>query len=272
MLVVQSQAFDIRGSEIAFQEQRKTLIADQLKLEEDKAKVMTELATRGNVGAGVRQGLDGYVESVGNLRDAVGQLTTSSIGGLEESLVSLATTGKANFKEFAASVLQDVSRMIIRQLILRSIMQIIGAIGGSATANTFEMPNAAFIPKGGYAFGNANGNAFAQNGIQPFASGGIVNSPTLFKFASGSTMRTGVMGEAGPEAIIPLKRGRDGKLGVAGGGGSGGTSVTVNVDASGNSQVSGDPGQAAALGRVVSQAVQSELIRQKRPGGILATA
>ena len=66
---------------------------------------------------------------------------------------------------------------------------------------------------------------------------------------------------------MPLKRGADGKLGVAGGGGS--TNVTVNVDASGNSQVSGDAGQGAALGRVISAAVQQELIKQKRPGGLL---
>jgi hypothetical protein len=72
----------------------------------------------------------------------------------------------------------------------------------------------ALVP-GGSAFGQflgfANGAAFAQNGIQPFARGGIVSQPTLFPFAKG----TGLMGEAGPEAIMPLKRGADGKLGVA---------------------------------------------------------
>jgi TP901 family phage tail tape measure protein/lambda family phage tail tape measure protein len=262
MLIVQSQTVDIRGSEIAFQEQRKTLIAEQLKLEEEKAKVVTELATRNSIGAGVRQGLDGYVESVGNLRDAVGQLTTNSIGGLEESLVSLATTGSANFKEFATSVLKDVTRMIIRQLILRTIMQAIGFISGGGN------PEVNAIQQGSSIEVAANGATFA-NGIAKFASGGIVNRPTLFKFASGGAMRTGLMGEAGPEAIMPLRRGADGKLGVAGGGGSGTTNVTVNVDASGSSQISGNPGQAAALGRAVSQAVQQELIKQKRPGGLL---
>jgi phage-related minor tail protein len=110
----------------------------------------------------------------------------------------------------------------------------------------------------------ANGRVFAQNGIQPFARGGIVDRPTLFPFAKG----TGLMGEAGPEAIMPLRRGRDGKLGVAGGGG-GTTNVVVNVDASG-SKVEGDQSQAKALGNVISAAVQSELVRQKRPGGLLA--
>ena len=48
-------------------------------------------------------------------------------------------------------------------------------------------------------------------------------------------------------------------------------SVTVNVDASGNSQVSGDQNQGAQLGRVIAGAVQQELVRQKRPGGLLAS-
>jgi lambda family phage tail tape measure protein len=91
----------------------------------------------------------------------------------------------------------------------------------------------------------------------------------MFKFARGGAMATGVMGEAGPEAIMPLKRGADGRLGVSGGGG-GPVNVTVNVDASGNSQVAGDQNQGAQLGRVIAGAVQQELIRQKRPGGLLA--
>jgi len=91
----------------------------------------------------------------------------------------------------------------------------------------------------------------------------------LFPFARGGAMATGLMGEAGPEAIMPLKRGADGKLGVAAAGGRGGTAVTVNVDAKGTS-VQGDSGQSAALGRAIAASVQQELIKQKRPGGLLA--
>lgn len=57
---------------------------------------------------------------------------------------------------------------------------------------------------------NALGNVFDRAGLVPFARGGIVNKPTVFPFADG----TGLMGEAGPEAIIPLARGADGKLGI----------------------------------------------------------
>ncbi len=58
----------------------------------------------------------------------------------------------------------------------------------------------------------------------PFAAGGIVNSPALFAMRKG----TGIMAEAGPEAIMPLARGSDGKLGVRAGGG-GAVNVTVNI-------------------------------------------
>jgi phage-related minor tail protein len=117
---------------------------------------------------------------------------------------------------------------------------------------------------GEYAARQAKGGVYAQNGIQPFARGGIVNGPTLFPFAKG----IGLMGEAGPEAIMPLRRGRDGNLGVMSSGG-GTTNVVVNVDASGSS-VEGDQAQAKALGNAISAAVQSELVKQKRPGGLLA--
>ena len=253
--------------------QRKKDASEQLDLERERAALladsmarMTELTTRNSLGAGAQQGIQAYVDSIGNLRDAMGQLTTTAIGGLEESLTSLATTGTANFREFAASILKDTTRMIIRQLILKSIMQLIGGIGGSATAKSFEMPSAAFIPSGGYSFApSAMGNVFASNGIQPFANGGIVSRPTLFPFAKG----IGLMGEAGPEAIMPLRRGADGKLGVASGGG-GSTTINISVDAKGSS-VQGDNGQSGALARAIAGAVQNELIKQKRPGGILTS-
>ncbi|MEL6422926.1 MAG: phage tail tape measure protein [Pseudomonadota bacterium] len=86
------------------------------------------------------------------------------------------------------------------------------------------------------AFGNGIGQAlsgltgFASGGVPgrqmpvPFASGGVVTAPTAFSFGSG---QLGVMGEAGAEAILPLARGADGRLGVRGGGRS--VAVTFNV-------------------------------------------
>jgi phage-related minor tail protein len=73
------------------------------------------------------------------------------------------------------------------------------------------------------------------------------------------------MGEAGPEAILPLRR-RNGKLGVEGGGG---TSIVVNVDASGGTQVSGNEEQARMLGKAVAAAVKTQIANELLPGGLL---
>jgi lambda family phage tail tape measure protein len=64
----------------------------------------------------------------------------------------------------------------------------------------------------------------ASGAVKPFASGGVIGTPTYFPLIGGGT---GLAGEAGPEAIMPLKRGPDGKLGVSGG--SGGNSITVQI-------------------------------------------
>ena len=77
----------------------------------------------------------------------------------------------------------------------------------------------------------------------------------------------GLMGEAGAEAIMPLKRGKDGKLGVQASGGIG--NIVVNVDASGSS-VETNETQSAELGKILGAVVQAELIKQKRPGGLLS--
>ncbi|MEM8653612.1 MAG: phage tail tape measure protein [Pseudomonadota bacterium] len=71
----------------------------------------------------------------------------------------------------------------------------------------------------------ADGAPFSQGRVMPFASGGVVSGATPFGMRGGM----GVMGEAGPEAIMPLARGPDGKLGVRGGGGQGGPTVVMNI-------------------------------------------
>ena len=69
-----------------------------------------------------------------------------------------------------------------------------------------------------------NGAPFSQGRVMPFAKGGVLDGPTTFPMRGG----TGLMGEAGPEAIMPLARGPDGRLGVRGGGG-GNVNVTMNI-------------------------------------------
>jgi len=196
-------------------------------------------------------GLTGYIESIGTLGTNISTLTQSAFKGLEDAIVSLTTTGTFNFRQFALSIIEETTRMVTRLLIIAPLLQSIKSL----------------LPGGGGGDLLKTASRLSST-VGFFANGGIVNSPTMFAYANGGTGRFGVMGEAGPEAIMPLKRGRDGRLGVAS---AGGDPVTVNVqvDATGSS-VQGNQPDANALGRVVGAAVQAELIKQKRPGGLLA--
>jgi lambda family phage tail tape measure protein len=233
---------------------------------------------------GFREGAQRYVESIGTLREATAGLAQQGFKGIEDSIVSLATTGTANFAQFATSLLNDMARIIIQQLVVKqltqAIMGLFGGGGGGGLGNygvnlgmgfnqipSFPMGSA--LPSFAGFAGMAKGGVLGANGIVPYAKGGVVTRPMLFPFANGGAIGTGLMGEAGPEAIMPLSRGANGKLGVLAAGG-GTTNVVVNVDASGNSSVQGRDDRAGQLGRVISQAVQAELIKQRRPGGILA--
>jgi lambda family phage tail tape measure protein len=234
------------------------------------------------IGLGLREGAEAYVQSIGTMREATTQLAQTGIKGVEDAIFSLVTTGTANFQEFAASILRDTARMIIQQMVLRSIMQIIGAVapGGGGFGKGYFDPMTG-LGTAGPNFGFAKGGVFGANSIQPFAMGGtfprnvtayamggIVDKPTLFPFANGGAGRLGLMGEAGPEAIMPLRRLPSGRLGVEAGGAGTGVVVNVNVDAKGTAAES-DQSNSKALGEVLGVAVRAELIQQQRPGGLL---
>jgi phage-related minor tail protein len=193
-----------------------------------------------SIGEGIKGKLQEYYNSVKDLGGAIGDAVVSGLQGLEDQLTAFVTTGKANFKELAASILKDLARIAIRAAIIAPIVKALGGL----------------FP--GFKF--ANGGIMTGDGPVPlkkYASGGIANSPQLALYGEGSK----------PEAYVPLPDGRRIPVAMQGGGG-GNTSVVVNVDASG-SQVQGDSGRGEQLGRVISQAVQAELIKQKRPGGLL---
>lgn len=220
-------------------------------------------ALANNAAFGFSKGIRGYLEGIGSLADSIAGVTKNVLQGLEDKLFEFVTTGKISFREFANDIIKQLIRIAIQQAILKPLLSGVGNLFGFAGGG-----GGAGIA-GGQSIQYAANGMIAANGIKPFAMGGIVNSPTLFKFANGGTMQNGIMGEAGPEGILPLRRGADGKLGViASGGGS--TTINVSVDAKGSS-VEGDASQSRQLAVVISAAVQAEMVKQQRPGGLLSS-
>ena len=193
----------------------------------------------------LKDGMKSYLNSIKDVNAQIKDATEAAFKGMEDALVNFVMTGKLNFADLTRSILADIARIAIRQAI---IAPIIGAI----------FPGLSSV--------SAKGNVF-DKGLKEYAKGGIVTKPTMFAYGSGGTGRFGLMGEAGAEAILPLKRGRSGNLGVEASGSA--TNIVVNVDASGTS-VEGDQAEGKALGLALSSAIQSELIKQQRPGGLLS--
>ena len=191
------------------------------------------------------------IKSMGDLTGNLANVAVNAFTRMGDTLTEFVMTGKANFADFARSLLNDLAKVFIRFAMFNAIAGIFPGMRGFLGLEA------------------ANGAVIAKNGIVPYAKGGIVNKPTLFQYASGGAGRFGLMGEAGPEAIMPLRRGPNGKLGVESSG-AGMGNITVNVDASGSS-VEGDSAQASQLGKMLGVVVQQELIKQKRPGGLLAS-
>lgn len=150
----------------------------------------------------------------------IDRLAESAGSRLVTAFASAAVQGKS-LSDVMKGLALSLSRMALSQA-LRPLGQMLGGLAGN------------LIP-------NAAGNIVAGGRIMPFADGGIVNSPTLFPMQGGNT---GLMGEAGPEAIMPLARGADGKLGVRGGGG---VNVTVNIAAQDAPSFTRAQSQVAAL-------------------------
>ena len=198
------------------------------------------------------------------------------IGWIVTALLGLSILQKSSprLQQIAAGVLKDIARQLLQIMVIQpltnslskgltSIFGGVGALGGIGFAGGGAASGFGIMPGMSF-FGNlfADGGIMTSEGPLPlrtYASGGIANSPQLAMFGEGSM----------PEAYVPLPDGRRIPVAMKGGGGGNITTVNVNVDASG-SKVQGDASQGAALGRAVSQAVQAELIRQKRPGGLLA--
>ncbi|MFN0192661.1 MAG: phage tail tape measure protein [Aestuariivirga sp.] len=144
---------------------------------------------------------DGLSESTARLREEM-----SGLNRLADSF------GQTLVRSFASAIihgrkLSDVLRGIALSLAQQALSQALRPLGNLL----------------GSVFANARGNLISAGRIKPFAQGGVINSPVMFPLRGG----LGLAGEAGPEAIMPLARGRDGKLGVRMAGS--GQGITINI-------------------------------------------
>lgn len=153
-------------------------------------------------------------ENLSQRQIGYGDIFKRTFEGMADSILEFTKTGKLNFSDMVNTMIQDIIRLELRmqaalmyQQARPFLMSLLG-LGGPYTGGTdglFLGPT-----------GNAKGNAYGRTGaIEKYGKGGmftnsIVSEPTLFKFAKG----TGLMGEAGPEAIMPLRRDGEGNLGV----------------------------------------------------------
>lgn len=175
---------------------------------------------------GFDRALGNYLESSRNVAAQTESLFSNAFKGMEDALVSFATTGKLGFKEFANSVVADLIRIAVRRNLAGIFSGYSGSFGGGTSAAGGVNGSAGVASIDTFA---ANGMAFGQGGVRAFAQGGVVSQPTFFRFAQGGAMRNGVMGEAGAEGILPLRRTASGALGVIATGAAAPTTVQVNV-------------------------------------------
>lgn len=207
---------------------------------------------------GLKQGWKDFSDSSGNAFAMMRNASANALNSTSSMFTDFLTTGRANFADFTKSILTDITKMIVQMTIFNALKS---GLSGTWLGDAMGMaPNAA-------------GGVYTSPGLSAY-SNSIVSSPTVFPFAKGGAPNIGLMGEAGSEAIMPLKRGPDGNLGVRAYGGSsaGGTAPVVNIhiDSDGNQQVQASGGLerfGRDIGQYVDQRYRALMDRDTRPGG-----
>ncbi|HGY2564508.1 TPA: phage tail tape measure protein, partial [Escherichia coli] len=206
---------------------------------------------------GAMRAFQNFTENADNTAGTVEQLFTSAFSGMGNSLATFVTTGKFSFKSFTSSVLSDMAKILAQATMMKAVKGIGSALGMGSVLGSLSL--------------NADGGVYQSADLSRY-SGSVVNRPTFFAFAKGA----GVMGEAGPEAILPLRRGADGKLGVVadiGGSGIAMFAPQYNIEIN-NDGTNGQIGPAALkvvydLGK---KAAADFMQQQARDGGQLSGA
>lgn len=207
-----------------------------------------------------REGQVKVLEKVEARNKEVADTIAGNMGQAFEDITFGTKSVSDAFKDMANEIIKELYRIYVVKKITGMIT---GAISGSAGVpmNSGSMNH---INAGQFAMGGA----FYNGQVVPFASGGVVNSPTTFPMAGS---RTGLMGEAGPEAIMPLKRGKNGKLGVQAEGGAGDVIIhqNFNFTANGDESVKKIIAQQAPA---IANMTKKQIMDDRRRGGQMKQA
>ncbi|MBU5643970.1 phage tail tape measure protein [Pluralibacter sp. S54_ASV_43] len=172
-------------------------------------------AQRGNWSAGMQEGFANWSDNASDYASQTANLVSTSMDGLVGSISDALSGNADSWDNWANSVLRSMQKIILNAMLVDSLRSasnsgLFGSLGsmfgGSAGGST---PSGAYNSAASGLQLNAKGGAYASASLSAY-SNSIVSTPTYFAFAKGA----GLMGEAGPEAIMPLTRSADGSLGV----------------------------------------------------------
>lgn len=246
---------------------------------------------------GAEQAFNEYTKGALTAADMTRQAFGNTFKAMEDGLVEFVKTGKLSFGSFVNTVIDGLIRMAAKAAVTNlgqmaglgstsagaGIGGFMGGIGSLVKSFLPFANGAAFDGVKKYAKGAAFGAMVATSPMTAFANGGaftnnLYSKPTLMQYADGGVFKPGVIGEAGPEAVVPLHRGPGGSLGIANygapTGGSGESNVVVNVvvnvDAGGNSDVqTNGQGMGKGIGDLIGAKVREVILVEQRPGGSL---
>ncbi|MBZ6387394.1 phage tail tape measure protein [Pantoea piersonii] len=200
--------------------------------------------------AGSKSAWAEYRDAALDANSQIKQASSRALDGLSTQLSALLTDGKAGFRDFTRTVLSMLTQSLVKMTLVRGVDFFAGLIKQHALSF------------------HAQGGVFHSPELHAF-SGSVIRTPTLFAFAHGA----GVMGEAGPEGIFPLRRGADGKLGVVArmtGDGLKYTpvfNVTIHNDGR-NGQLG--PEAARMMYELGRQGAKDFFLQQQRDGGMMS--
>lgn len=226
---------------------------------------------------GFTKAIQNAADEGNNFADSVNRAVSGAFDSMGDALGTFVTTGKLSFSDLTASILSDMAKIAAKQAASSALSSLFGLASTAASAYFGGGTTSGFGATAGAALtAQAKGGAW-DGGTKFFAQGGaftnsIVSDPTAFGMSGGGT---GIMGEAGPEAIVPLARSSDGSLGVrlvGSGTGSSGASVNVYVTVtsdgtSSSSDSTAYEGFGSELAAFVDTKVNAILNKELKDGG-----